>query len=126
MSSEALSVLTMALLAALAGYLLRQARVSRENALRRRLQCAEIARREAEQALANTVDYYGRELDRLRRRLAEGGGCSGAEDRRFRRAKAAFARLYHPDLARDERERARRAEMFKEFWAELERIEQDP
>jgi len=43
---------------------------------------------------------------------------------RFRLAKQAFARLYHPDnyVGNDE-ERAIRTEIFKEFWRELERIE---
>ena len=45
-------------------------------------------------------------------------------DARFRAAKAAFARLYHPDRTRTEGiERLIREQVFKEFWAEIERIE---
>ncbi len=43
---------------------------------------------------------------------------------RFRHAKQAFARLYHPDnQTASAAERALRTEIFKEFWTELERIE---
>lgn len=43
---------------------------------------------------------------------------------RFRAAKMAFARLYHPDRASgSELDKAFRGQVFREFWAELERIE---
>ena len=43
---------------------------------------------------------------------------------KLRDAKSAFARLFHPDQARgDVRELEIRAEMFKQYWVELERIE---
>lgn len=43
---------------------------------------------------------------------------------RFRAAKLAFARLYHPDRAGgSELDRLVRGQVFREFWTELERIE---
>ncbi len=43
---------------------------------------------------------------------------------KFRAAKLAFARLYHPDRGgSSEVDRMVRAQVFKEFWAELDRIE---
>lgn len=48
----------------------------------------------------------------------------GSSEPRFRAAKKAFARLFHPDnLRTDGLERALRTEIFKEFWQELEAIE---
>lgn len=74
-----------------------------------------------------------KEVSELRQRLelqslavaasvpAAGGGGDAA---RFRAAKLAFARMFHPDNARGaEQERQLRTKVFKEFWAELERIE---
>lgn len=47
-------------------------------------------------------------------------------DQKFRGAKRAFARLYHPNGSTAEGlEKVVRAEFFKEFWRELERIERD-
>ena len=47
-----------------------------------------------------------------------------AEAGKFRQAKLAFARLYHPDRGgSSEMDRLIRSQVFKEFWAELERIE---
>jgi multidrug resistance efflux pump len=49
---------------------------------------------------------------------------SPEEASRFRAAKLAFARLYHPDRAAgSELDKAIRGQVFREFWAELERIE---
>jgi outer membrane murein-binding lipoprotein Lpp len=46
------------------------------------------------------------------------------DNSRFRAAKLAFARLYHPDRGgTSEMDRLIRSQVFKEFWAELERIE---
>ncbi len=46
------------------------------------------------------------------------------EPGRFRAAKLAFARMYHPDRGSgSDMDRLIRAQVFKEFWAELERIE---
>ncbi len=47
-----------------------------------------------------------------------------ADAGKFRAAKLAFARLYHPDRGgSSEMDRLVRSQVFKEFWAELERIE---
>ncbi len=47
-----------------------------------------------------------------------------ADSSRFRAAKLAFARMYHPDRGSgSELDRLIRSQVFKEFWAELERIE---
>ena len=116
----------------LGGYLVHQARRSRESELNYRLRKCQIALHDAEQALDNTVHYYKTEIGRLK---GQGGGpditvTGGPEgpratsDIKFRQAKNAFARLYHPDrLAVDGAEKRIRTELFKEFWDELERIE---
>jgi hypothetical protein len=79
---------------------------------RRRASEAEAFAREAHGKLREIEDLA---LDRLSRTAA---------DRRFQAAKRAFARRFHPDHLRgDAAERAARMELFKEFWAELERIE---
>lgn len=48
----------------------------------------------------------------------------GSDAKKFREAKAAFARLYHPDQHKGGLiDAVVRSEIFKEFWAELEKIE---
>ena len=50
--------------------------------------------------------------------------AEGASDRRFQEAKRAFARRFHPDFVNATgMERTLRTDLFKEFWADLERIE---
>lgn len=50
--------------------------------------------------------------------------AEGASDRRFQEAKRAFARRFHPDFVNATgTDRALRIDLFKEFWADLERIE---
>ncbi|MGB0551596.1 MAG: hypothetical protein ACPGQV_03320 [Alphaproteobacteria bacterium] len=45
-------------------------------------------------------------------------------DQKFRQAKSAFARRYHPDRVQGHESEAQiRTEVFKEFWEELQRIE---
>jgi hypothetical protein len=129
----------------LGAYVVRQARRSKESELAYKLRKCHIALHDAEVSLDNTVHYYKSELNRLAARLGEappadppadaanrssGRGPSGAgndgspADGRFRQAKNAFARLYHPDrLTGDGPEKRIRTEVFKEFWNELERIE---
>jgi hypothetical protein len=115
---------------ALAGLLPRRAAFGQAAALRgRRLR---IARARARAQAARIAALTG-ELERTRRalRLAGGDGpaamaarCRGPDDR-FRRAKRAFALLFHPDRCRAagrEEARIRRA-VFQEFWAVLQRIE---
>ncbi|WP_119419689.1 hypothetical protein [Desertibaculum subflavum] len=69
------------------------------------------------------------ERDKLRALIADLEANRGYESNataRFEKAKKAFARLYHPDNQRGTTiERAVRTEIFKEFWAELEKIENE-
>ena len=124
-------------------YIVRQARRSRESELNYKLRKCQISLHDAEQALDNTVQFYKQEIRRLKSRLGEsadeapaGTGVNGAPgrpangagrghvDHKFRAAKNAFARLYHPDrIAGNAQEERLRTELFKEFWDELERIE---
>ena len=124
-------------------YIVRQARRSRESELNYKLRKCQVSLHDAEQALDNTVQFYKQEIRRLKARLGEsadeasvGNGANGARggpangdgrghiDHKFRAAKTAFARLYHPDrIAGNAPEERLRTELFKEFWDELERIE---
>lgn len=124
MPTYTLSALTIFLLLLFGGYVFHQARRSRESELAFKLRKTEIALHDAEQALQNTLDYYKEEVARLQRKAAGGSEESASADRKFRKAKSAFARLYHPDrLADDGPENRIRTEIFKEFWDELQRIE---
>ncbi len=119
------------LILVLGAYVVGQARRSRESELTYKLRKSQIALHDAEQALDNTVTYYKTEIQRLRARLGEGdaGPVPGGDgpptgDAKFRQAKKAFARMYHPDqITGDTPEKRIRTELFKEFWHELERIE---
>jgi len=117
-------------------YIVRQARRSRESELNYKLRKCQISLHDAEQALDNTVQFYKQEIRRLKAKLGEAGddaiagnfanGASGgpangagrgSADHKFRAAKNAFARLYHPDRsAGNAQEERLRTEMFKEFW----------
>ena len=124
MATFGLSAMTVAILLAFAGWVVVQARKSRESDLAWKLRKAEIALHDSEQALANTVDHYTAEVARLRARLAELEAGAIVTDRKFRRAKAAFARQHHPDRQTGGGPEAQaRIEVFKSFWAELQRIE---
>lgn len=128
----------------LGGYIVHQARRSRESELNYKLRKCQIALDDAEQSLDNTIYYYKAEIGRLKSRLGEAvdddvapaaaphpgmngvNGTSGrsGQDAKFRQAKNAFARLYHPDqVTGDGREKQIRIDLFKEFWDELERID---
>ena len=64
-------------------------------------------------------------LHRLRSKTADDTGPGKGEDR-FKHAKRSFARLFHPDHRHgSELERQIRADLFKEFWVELEQIERN-
>ena len=68
------------------------------------------------------------ELDSAKAQSEPKGGVaqSGASDGdgKFRAAKRAFARLYHPDNVNTEGfDKVIRVEIFKEYWRELEAIE---
>ena len=128
MSTELLPVLVALILAAIGIYLVHQARRSREYELRDQIRKCEIARVAAEQSLANTVYFYRQRMARLEDRLAaadSGQGSVGRSgDRKFRRAKSAFARRFHPDrMAEDGPERRARTEIFKQFRDQPEDIE---
>lgn len=130
------------LILALGAYVVHQARRSRESELNYKLRKCQIALDDAEQSLDNTIYYYKTEIGRLKSRLGEATdddhvpaagaprhGANGAngrsgQDVKFRQAKNAFARLYHPDqVTGDDREKRLRIDLFKEFWDELERID---
>lgn len=121
------------LILVLGAYVVGQARRSRESELTYKLRKSQVALHDAEQALDNTVNHYKTEIKRLRARLGEeepvpppgdGNGAAYAGDMKFRQAKKAFARLYHPDqIAGESAEKRIRTELFKEFWDELDRIE---
>jgi hypothetical protein len=61
----------------------------------------------------------------LQKELADLRRQNGQSDHKFEEAKRAFAKLYHPNAAHSggALETMLRGEIFKEFWAELERIE---
>jgi hypothetical protein len=126
------------LIVLLGAYIVYQARRSRESELNYNLRKTRIALEDAEQALDNTVHYYKAEVQRLRTRLGEpvaeeppihNGSVNGkshgnGSDLKFKQARTAFARLYHPDrMQGDTDEKRIRADLFKEFWDELERID---
>lgn len=124
MPTYTLSALTIVLLLILGGYVVYQSRRSRESELSFKLRKCEIALHDAEQSLQNTLDYYREEVSRLQNKLSGDAPSGSPADQKFRRAKSAFARLYHPDrMSGDAAEMEIRTEMFKEFWEELRRIE---
>jgi hypothetical protein len=134
---DLLALAVPALIVLLGAYVFYQARRSRESELSYNLRKCKIALDDAEQALENTVSYYKAEIGRLKGRLGEtvadeapdGRGANGrdhgfAPDAKFKQARTAFARMYHPDGVRgDPDEKRIRAELFKEFWDELDRID---
>ena len=65
----------------------------------------------------------------LRRRTTDGDARptrDGTADGKFRAAKRAFAKNFHPDrVSAGGVERTVRELLFKEYWAELRRIEED-
>lgn len=86
-----------------------------ERALARATEAEERAR-----LAENKVEMLKEALEITR---ARAGSASGATDHRFRDAKRAFARCFHPDHGgRDDGEKQR---MFLEFWPVLERIERE-
>lgn len=140
---DILALAVPALIVLLGGYLVFQARRSRESELNYNLRKTRTALEDTEKALENTVAYYKAEIHRLKSRLGEpvsdeppingmapaadvnGVGSHGLPpDMKFKQARTAFARLYHPDRHHgDADEKKLRAELFKEFWDELERID---
>ena len=62
-----------------------------------KLHKCEIALQDAEHALSNSVDYYKGEVARLEQQLVGREPPARGLDEKFRRAKSAFVRRYHPD-----------------------------
>ena len=92
------------------------------NELRARVVRAEERARRAEERAA----MLKIEVERLRGSSPRAGDTAAepAKGDRFAAVKRAFARLYHPDQRRDSAlEAAVRAQIFNEFWPEIERIE---
>jgi len=132
-----------ALVVLLGAYVFFQARRSRESELKYNLSKYRTALEDTERALENTVSHYKAEIRRLKTKLGEpltdeapppaagvnGAAANGARvqiasDLKFKQARTAFARLYHPDRHHgDADEKRLRAELFKEVWEELERID---
>ena len=131
---DILALAVPALIVLLGAYIVYQARRSRESELSYNLRKCRIALEDTEKSLDNTVNYYKAEIRRLKERLGEpgtdelprngGGNGHGATDLKFKQARTAFARLCHPDRVHGDNDEKRiRAELFKEFWDELERID---
>jgi len=139
---DILALAVPALIVLFGGYLIFHARRSRETELNYNLRRTRTALEDTEKALENTVAYYKTEIRRLKTRLGEpvaedassegkaGNGSNGHNghlqppDMKFKQARTAFARLYHPDRhLGDADEKRLRSELFKEFWEELERID---
>ena len=83
---------------------------------------------EATAALQAQLEAAEADVRRYRKHLDAIGAGKTADveqlDQKFREARRTFARLYHPDhVPADDSDRATRAEVFKEFWAELDRID---
>ena len=124
MPTYTLSALTVFLLLLFGVYMVHQARRRRESEMAFKLRKCEIALQDAEHALSNTVDYYKSEVARLEQQLSGRETSARGLDEKFRRAKSAFARRYHPDrVFGNGEERRIRTEVFKDFWEELQRIE---
>ncbi len=96
---------------------------SREAELKQALRKSEIALQDAERLLQNTATFHAGELSRLRGKLADQPGYAEG-DEKFREAKNAFARRFHPDAANgDTEDRNIRMAIFQEYWEVLERID---
>ncbi|MGE5502799.1 MAG: hypothetical protein ACM31L_00100 [Actinomycetota bacterium] len=85
-----------------------------------RTQEQRVRAEEAERALAQAHARIEILKDALEVTKATKAGTSPA-DHRFREAKRAFARMYHPDSGGDQA----RQTLFAEFWPVLERIERE-
>ncbi len=99
---------------------------SRETELKQSLRKSEIALQDAERSLQSAARFHADEVRRLKTDLggSRSAGVDEGDSSKFRDAKSAFARLFHPDIAGgDARELEIRTDLFKQFWAELERIE---
>jgi hypothetical protein len=71
---------------------------------------------------AEFSEQMGRAMEEAAR--GKGGASSGGRDEKFTATKNAFARMFHPDNVKSsDLEKVIRAEIFKEFWREIEIIE---
>lgn len=126
MAGDLLPYAVLAGLLLLGGFIYVLASRSREAELKQALRKSEIALQDAQRSLQSAARLHADEVRSLKT-VREAAGVSTpkhAAGAKFREAKSAFARLFHPDRAQgDAREREIRTELFKQFWAELERIE---
>ena len=124
MAGDFLSYAVLAGLLLLGAYIYFLASRSREAELKRALRKCEIALQDAERSLQVAARSRADEVRWLKAGRGREGAVTNSGEAKLRDAKSAFARLFHPDQARgDVREREIRAEMFKQYWVELERIE---
>ncbi len=124
MAGDFLSYAVLAGLLLLGAYVYFLASRSREAELKRALRKCEIALQDAERSLQVADRSHADEVRRLKAGRGREGAAMSSGEAKLRDAKSAFARLFHPDQARgDVRELEIRAEMFKQYWVELERIE---
>lgn len=81
--------------------------------------------REAGKRAVAQRDHWELQAKALERQLIEVKNQSQNKDYKFEQAKRVFAKLYHPNslAGLSPLEKIMRGEIFKEFWAELERIE---
>jgi regulator of protease activity HflC (stomatin/prohibitin superfamily) len=85
---------------------------------KKRLAAAEAAARDAQSAQKRAEAEAAAAKDAQSKRTA-----GGSDDGKFREARRAFARLYHPDNVKGQGlDKMIRAEIFKEYWRELETI----
>jgi hypothetical protein len=126
MARELLPYAVLFVLLLLAAYVYYLAFRSRESELRQALRKCEIALQDCERSRQNAAALHAAEARRLKTALNDVRPADGAEtgEPKFRDAKSAFARLFHPDTVRgDAREREIRTDIFKQFWEVLERID---
>lgn len=124
MAGELLPYAVLAGLLLLGAYIYNMASRSRETELKQALRKCEIALQDAERSLQNAARLHAEDIRRLKAGRAPEGATTNGGNAKLRDAKSAFARLFHPDQARgDARVREIRTEMFKQYWEELERIE---
>lgn len=123
MARDLLPYAVLFILLLIAVYVYYMAFRSREAELKQALRKTEIALQDAERLLQNTAAFHAGELSRLRARLAD-QPASGESGAKFREAKNAFARRFHPDVVKcGPEERKLRTMMFQEYWGVLERID---
>lgn len=81
--------------------------------------------REAGERAVVQRDQWEARAKQLEKQFTDLRRQEGHRDRKFEQAKRVFAKLYHPNaaIARSPLEAMIVGDVFKEFWAELERIE---